>query len=311
MRWVLRIVIGLVVLVVLFVATGLVYHPDPSPLRLPRSTAVVDGTQLSYHQRGSGPDVVLIHGGMGSAEDWEPVLAQLAESFRVTVVDRPGFGLSRADGKLDATYPGNAKLIAGLVTQLGLERPILVGHSRGGGISMLIAEDFPDMPRALVLLAPAAYPPDHEPSFVDKLGAVPVFGNGLFAALGPLVGPRTIAGVLEPMIAPDRKVLPPYFVSYRQELWTNPLSLAVNSRQQVANIGGLMHLAARRGEIRVPVTIVGCSLDSTEGQMVDSRRLAKEMTGSQLRWLEGCGHYVQYAHPEVVVEAVRAAASKT
>ena len=72
-----------------------------------------------------------------------------------------------------------------------------------------------------------------------------------------------------------------------------------------------MHVSARLPEMRVPATIIACAQDSTEGEMVDSRRLARDLPGSQLRWLEGCGHYVQYAHPEVVVEAVRAAASKS
>jgi pimeloyl-ACP methyl ester carboxylesterase len=90
----------------------------------------VDGTRVSYHQRGAGADVVLVHGGMGSAEDFEPILDRLAAEFRVTAVDRPGFGLSEARGD-DPTYPGNARLLAGTVRALGLTRPIVVGHSHG------------------------------------------------------------------------------------------------------------------------------------------------------------------------------------
>lgn len=96
---------------------------------------MVDGTQLSHHQRGSGPDVVLLHGGMGSAEDFEPVLERLAAAYRVTAIDRPGFGRSHGRGD-DVTHPGNARLVAGAVGTLGLPRPVAVGHSHGGGVAL-------------------------------------------------------------------------------------------------------------------------------------------------------------------------------
>jgi pimeloyl-ACP methyl ester carboxylesterase len=147
----------LVLTVLLFVVTGLVYDPDPAPLRLQRRVATVDGTPISYHQRGSGPDVVLVHGGMGSAEDFEPVLDALAESHRVTAVDRPGFGLSHARGD-DVTYPGNARLLAGLIRELGLVKPVVVGHSHGGGVALQLAQEHPGIASVLVLIAPASYP---------------------------------------------------------------------------------------------------------------------------------------------------------
>src|SRR5262245_59578639 len=186
--------------VVIFVGTGAVYRRDPSPLRLARSGTTVDGTPLSYHQRGAGPDVVLLHGGMGSAEDFEPVLDALAARFRVTAVDRPGFGLSHARGD-DPTYPGNARLVAGLVRQLGLIRPVVVGHSHGGGVALQLAEDHPQVPSALVLLAPAAYPGDG-PSLLDRFGALPLFGEGMATWIGPVAAPSVIGATLERMVAP-------------------------------------------------------------------------------------------------------------
>jgi pimeloyl-ACP methyl ester carboxylesterase len=291
-----------------FVVTGIVHRPDPGPLRLRRETVTVDGTRLGYHRRGAGADVVLIHGGMGSAEDFEPVLDRLAAEFRVTAVDRPGFGLSYASGD-DPTYAGNARLVAGLVQTLGIVRPVVVGHSYGGGVALALAEQYPTVPSALVLLAPAAYP-SRDPEVVDRLGALPFFGEGAAAWLGPWVGPSSIRGVLEPMIAPDLARLPPDFVAYRQQLWTCPRSLAVRSRQTTAGNAGLARIASRLGTIRVPSLILACSSDVTEGHSVDSRRLARELPESLLRWLEGCGHFIQYARPDAVVEGVRLMAER-
>ncbi|HTP25802.1 MAG TPA: alpha/beta hydrolase [Anaeromyxobacteraceae bacterium] len=290
------------------VATGIVYRPDPAPLRLRRETAVIDGTPLSYHRRGAGRDVVLLHGGMGSAEDFEPVLDQLTADYRLTVVDRPGFGLSQAPGDA-ATYPGNARLIAGLIRALSLVRPVIVGHSHGGGVAIAIAEDQPDVVGGLVLLAPESYPAAHAKS-LDRLIALPLLGEGLAAWVGPRLGPRTVAGILKEMIGPDRARLPADFVAYRQQLWVNPRSLAVHARQQTSNAPGLARVAARLGAVRSPSIVIGCAQDPTEESSVDSRRLVRELPASELRWLEGCGHYIQYARPEVVVAAIRTIAGR-
>ena len=291
------------------VVTGLVYDPDPAPLRLSRQTVEVDGTRLSFHQRGRGPDVVLVHGGMGSAEDFEPILEPLEARFRVTAVDRPGFGLSRAHGE-DPTYPGNARLLGGLIRALHLDRPVVVGHSHGGGVALTLAQSQPQLLRGIVLVAAAAYP-DRSPTTLDRLGPLPLFGEGLPAWVGPWLGGPGIAAVLNPMIAPDGEQIPMDFVLYRQKLWNNPRSLAVKARQAVTDRAGLEGIAAGLGGVQVPAVVVGCSEDSTERTSVDSKRLARDLPRAQLVWLEGCGHFVQYARPDEVVQAIVDAAGKS
>lgn len=306
-RILLSLALGLVVLVALLVVTGLVHRPDPAPLPLPRATLVVDGTRISYHQRGAGPDVVLLHGGMGSAEDFEPVLDDLARDFRVTAIDRPGFGLSEARGD-DPTYPGNARVVAAVVGELDLVRPVVVGHSHGGGVALELAQDHPELPGGLVLIAAAAYP-DHGPTVLDQLTAIPLLGEGLLGWLGPWLGPPTVARILADLIGPDGAHMPPTFVSDRQQRFTNPRSLAVHARQAVTDLEGLQAIAADLGEVQTPAVVIGCALDSAEGTSVDSRRLARDLPNARLDWLPGCGHYVQYARPDHVVGAVRTIAA--
>ena len=55
------------------------------------------GRSLYVEREGGGPDVVLIHGAMTTSQDWltSPVFEALTRSHRVSVVDRPGHGLSR------------------------------------------------------------------------------------------------------------------------------------------------------------------------------------------------------------------------
>jgi pimeloyl-ACP methyl ester carboxylesterase len=289
----------------LLVLTGLVYDPAPGPLRLPRQRAPIEGTTLTYHQRGAGPDVLLLHGGMGSAEDFEPVLDALAAHHRVTAVDRPGFGGSGC-GPRDHTYAGNARLIAGLVRALGLRQPVWVGHSHGGGVALRAAVDSPDTVGGLVLIASVGYPKKVPPSLLDRMGALPVFGEGLAAWAGPWLGPGMIESTLIEALGPDRQKAPADFIAWRQRLWLHPRALATHSRQMVTDADGLADLAPHYPRLRVPATVIGCDADPYDrpGGGLDSRRIAREIPNARELWLSGCGHYVQYGRPDEVVAAV-------
>jgi pimeloyl-ACP methyl ester carboxylesterase len=91
---------------------------------------------------------VLIHGLPGTAEDWEDVTPLLA-GHRTIAIDRPGFGYS-SGGYL----PFNRQLeaIHELLAKLDVTRPILVGHSYGGTISLGLAERYPSDVSGLVLV---------------------------------------------------------------------------------------------------------------------------------------------------------------
>lgn len=92
-----------------------------------------DGTEIFYHDWGSGPPVVLIHGWPLNADMWEHQSLHLAsQGFRVIAYDRRGFGRSgKPWGGHD--YDTFADDLASLLTQLDLQGVALVGFSMGGG----------------------------------------------------------------------------------------------------------------------------------------------------------------------------------
>ncbi|HTO71253.1 MAG TPA: alpha/beta hydrolase [Myxococcota bacterium] len=92
-----------------------------------------DGTELYYKDWGTGQPVVFSHGWPLSADAWEDQMLFLAErGYRCIAHDRRGHGRSSQpwQGNEMNTYADD---LAELVTQLGLERAIHVGHSTGGG----------------------------------------------------------------------------------------------------------------------------------------------------------------------------------
>jgi abhydrolase domain-containing protein 6 len=82
---------------------------------------------------------------------------RLAEDYRVVAPDLPGFGRSRAS-KGPVSYEAYADVLAGVLTDLRIERAHIAGLSMGGGIALCFAARHPQRVRTLVLMAPTGCP---------------------------------------------------------------------------------------------------------------------------------------------------------
>jgi pimeloyl-ACP methyl ester carboxylesterase len=151
---------------------------------MPRS-APVDGFSLAYDRHGAGPPAVLLHGWPGHRGDYRDVVPRLAEHADVVVPDLRGFGESdRHDRPPREAYGADAQAasVLGLIDELGLERPVLVGYDVGSRVARAIAAARPDAIRALVLSPPLPgagerilhsdeywYQPFHRLALADRL----------------------------------------------------------------------------------------------------------------------------------------------
>lgn len=108
-----------------------------------------------YLEAGSGAPVVIVHGFAGSKEYWLPLLPHLPRERRYVLVDLPGWGRSTRIEGADYGIPAQAGRLADFITALGLERPVVVGHSMGGHVAGVLGTRHPDKVSALVLVAPA------------------------------------------------------------------------------------------------------------------------------------------------------------
>jgi pimeloyl-ACP methyl ester carboxylesterase len=114
-----------------------------------------NGAALYYEERGDGASLILIHGGLGSSSQWDPVVTELAGSFRVITPDSRGHGRSAYPGD-QLSYGLIADDLAALVAALGLERPVVAGWSDGGQVTLELGVRHPGAAGALI--AGAAYP---------------------------------------------------------------------------------------------------------------------------------------------------------
>lgn len=152
--------------------------------------APVDGFRLGYDRRGTpgGPPVVLLHGWPGDRTDHRLLAPLLPGSADVVAPDLRGFGESDKhpdDPARAYSAAAQARSVLGLIDELALARPVLVGYDVGSRVAQTLARQRPDVVRALVLapplpgigeriLTPAAqrefwYQPFHQLALAERL----------------------------------------------------------------------------------------------------------------------------------------------
>ena len=107
-----------------------------------------------YRTGGSKPPIILLHGATDNGLCWTPVAELLTEQYDVIMPDAQGHGLSeRIDP--DFTFINHAHQVVGLIQKLDITDPIIMGHSMGAGATINIAVNYPDIPKAIILVDPA------------------------------------------------------------------------------------------------------------------------------------------------------------
>jgi pimeloyl-ACP methyl ester carboxylesterase len=261
--------------------------------------ADVAGARLHYVELGprEAPPIVLVHGLMGQLRNFSHSLSErLARDHRVILVDRPGWGHSSIEG----SRPGivaQAAMIAALIEQLGLEKPLLVGHSLGGAVALALGLDRPELVRGLALVAPLSQlvtdvpkpflgllaPPPLRPA-IAWLVAVPA---------GTLAGPRTAQAVFAPDPVPAD-----FATRGGGALALRPKSYMAGSFELLQVRDEVAALVARYRDMRLPVAILFGRQDQVLDPALNGEKTAAEIPGATLELVEG-GHMLPVTHPDV------------
>lgn len=100
-----------------------------------------DGTAIAYDVVGEGPPALFLHGLTSSREAWDPVTDGLRRALCCVRVDLRGHGASGLPP--DVSLPAMVGDVHAVVTDLALERPLVVGNSLGGTVAAVYAAVFP------------------------------------------------------------------------------------------------------------------------------------------------------------------------
>jgi pimeloyl-ACP methyl ester carboxylesterase len=144
-----------------------------------RRRARVGAADVAYLEAGSGAPVLLLHGCPFSSFVWRQVISRLSARFRCVAPDLLGLGDTETPPGADWTLPAQARVVLGLLDQLGVDRVAVVGHDHGAAVAQLLAARHPDRLTALVLADAEAYdnwPSAEERPFV-RATQLPVLGR--------------------------------------------------------------------------------------------------------------------------------------
>jgi len=209
------------------------------------------------------PTLMLLHEGLGCVAMWRhfPEKLAAATGCRLIAWSRAGYGGSQAypEARTPRYMHREAEeALPALIAALGVERPVLIGHSDGGSIALIFAGAFPDVPRAVAVMAP------HE--FVEEI---------------------TLAGIREARQAWESTDLPKKLGRYHHDqtqrvffdwndTWLSPAFRDWNIESNLANI-------------RCPVLAIQGE-DDEYATMRQIDAIAERIPGTQLLKLPACGH---------------------
>lgn len=126
---------------------------------------------LGDHPVEAATPLVVLHGLLGSSDNWQTLGQRWAVDRPVILVDQRNHG--RSPHHPSHTYPDMVVDLLDTLDHLGIRRADLLGHSMGGKTVMHFLDRYPDRCRSAVIadMAPVAYPPHHMPLF-DAMAAL-------------------------------------------------------------------------------------------------------------------------------------------
>lgn len=131
-----------------------------------RSEVIIDGLKIHYQEEGSGPVVLLLHGWGCDSSHFASVLNGLKCEYRVIAPDLPGFGQSD-EPPADWGSKDYAHCMVAFMNALCIDSPVVIGHSNGGRIGILLAAK--GFVRKLILADSAGIKPHRSLSYYAKV----------------------------------------------------------------------------------------------------------------------------------------------
>lgn len=276
----------------------------------------VDGTPVHAYVTGSGPDLVLIHGAGGNVRDFTfDLVEMLSPHYRVVALDRPGHGYTGhpASGPSGKRTPSGespavqAKLLQAAARQLGVQSPIVLGHSFGGSVAMAWALDFPDDVAALVLLAGATMPWPGRIKASYHINASALGGATVVPLIAAFATEAQAEEVLDFVFAPQ-PVPAGYAEHFGLPLSMRRDTLRSNARQVAGLYPHVVEMSKRYAALDLPIELVHGDRDTIVPVETHSGPLSEVVSGANLTVLAGVGHMPHHANPEDVLQAVNRAA---
>jgi pimeloyl-ACP methyl ester carboxylesterase len=203
-----------------------------------------------------------------------------------------------------------AETVSAFIHALGLDRPVLVGHSLGGAVALGTALEHPEQVGGLALVAPLANVQETVPVVFKRL----LITSGALRSLAAwtVATPASIlrrARVLDTIFGPD-PVPPDYATAGGGLLGLRPKSFCAASEDLVALKDELPEMVGRYPQLRLTVGILYGTGDRVLDHQLHGVEVAAKIKGAELALIEG-GHMIPLTAPDQVAEFIRRIAKKS
>ena len=257
---------------------------------------MVNGVRLHYQIEGQGPAVLLLHPVGLDLTWWEPQVRALRSEFQVMRLDFRGHGESEV-APFPYTLANFANDAHALIGALGNRPAHVVGLSLGGMVAQVLALEYPEDVRSLVLAATAC--------------ALPVEARPAIRARGEAAEQGGMAAVVKPTL--ERWFTPgflgsPLVARCRERLLANDVGAWAATWRAITDLDTLPRL----GEIRVPTVVTTGDADLST-PVPAARVIADHIPGAILRVMPGAPHMAPFECPNLfnplALEFLRSVAS--
>lgn len=309
-------VVGALFLVVVFVAGYFVLATRRIAARaerlVPASGKFIDigGNRIHYVETGEGHPIVFVHGLGGQLHHFRHPMFPMLPGYRLIAVDRPGSGYSVRAAGATARLPEQAEVVAKFIEALGLEKPLLVGHSLGGAVALTVALNHPDTISGVVTLAPLTHMEDEVRAEFRSLYITSRLKRWLIAQTTAVPTSLRYASQTLDFVFGPQKWPEDYIIDGGGMLGLRPSHFFATASDIVAIEKDLPEIEARYGEITMPAAM----MFGTADRVLDHKRhglpMRDKVAGLDFDLAEGQGHMLPFMAKERTAELIKRIAAK-
>lgn len=263
------------------------------------------GRRVHATDQGEGPPVVLIHGASGNLRDWTfDIAPMLAKTHRVVAMDRPGFGYSERPETAGAWRPAaQAMQLREAALEMGVKKPVVVGHSWGAAVALAWALDAPEELAGVVTVSGVTMPWGGVAPVFDALGVGSLIAGAYTRRLVSTAenggADRFVTRAFRPQAAPEG-----YLDYVGAPLAIRPATLKANGDDLANTNRAIRALSERYAELKVPVEAMHGDADWLLNIRQHGAGFVAAAPTARLTPLPGVGHMAHHARPETLAALI-------
>jgi pimeloyl-ACP methyl ester carboxylesterase len=266
----------------------------------------VDGNRIHYVDRGEGRPIVFLHGlGAQLCHFSGPLFGQFGPGYRLIALDRPGSGYSRRARGASGSLSEQARVVRRFIEGLGLERPLVVGHSLGGAVALTLAVEHPGAISGIALLSPLthmenALRPEFKALYMPSRLVRWIVSYTVAVPRSFKFAEATLDFIFSPQAMPQD-----YLVEGGGWIGLRPSHFYASSTDFTAIPDDLARIEARYGEIDMPAGLLFGTADRVVAFAEHGAPMPERIRNLDFEVVEGLGHMPHFVERERTVRFVR------